>query len=116
MRWRRGSFRFPLARVKMLSPIETAGLTVTGVVALRDRTRAVIAEASRVHLRVRSPENPLCHPSVGLDRGPGAVRSSLELMPRSGWESGRVLAEDSVVVRLCGAGLGLGLASHNGLG
>ena len=44
----KGSFRFQRARVKVLPPIETAGLTVNDVVALRDRTRAVIADARRV--------------------------------------------------------------------
>ena len=46
----KGSFRFQRARarVKVLAPIETVGLTVNDVVALRDRTRAVIAEARRV--------------------------------------------------------------------
>ena len=46
----KGSFRFQRARarVKVLAPSETSGLTVNDVVALRDRTRAVIAEVRRV--------------------------------------------------------------------
>lgn len=43
----KGTFQFQRARarVKVLAPIETAGLTLDDVVALRERTRAVIAEA-----------------------------------------------------------------------
>ena len=46
-----------------------------------------------------------------LDRGPGAVRSPLELLPRGGWVGG-VLAGECVVGLVCGAGLGFGLVGH----
>jgi len=39
-----------------------------------------------------------------LDRGPGAGRSPLELLPRGGRVGGQVLAEECVVGVWCGAG------------
>jgi 1-acyl-sn-glycerol-3-phosphate acyltransferase len=49
----KGSFRFQKARarVKVLSPIETAGLTLDDVEALREKTRSIIAEARTVLAR-----------------------------------------------------------------
>lgn len=49
----KGSFRFQKAhaRVKVLDPIETAGLSLDDVGALRDRVRALIAEAHVLLLR-----------------------------------------------------------------
>lgn len=45
----KGTFRFQAARarVKVLEPIDTTGLTMDDVPALRERTRAVIADARR---------------------------------------------------------------------
>lgn len=49
----KGSFRFQRsrARVKVLPPIETAGLTLDDVAAMRERTRELIAEARKVLVR-----------------------------------------------------------------
>jgi hypothetical protein len=49
----KGSFRFQRAhaRVKVLDPIETKGLTIDDVGALRDRVRALIEDAHTRLLR-----------------------------------------------------------------
>jgi 1-acyl-sn-glycerol-3-phosphate acyltransferase len=49
----KGSFRFQRAhaRVKVLDPIETKGLSLDDVGALRDRVRTLIAEAHALMLR-----------------------------------------------------------------
>lgn len=49
----KGSFRFQRARarVKVLAPIETSGLTLADVAALREKTRTLIAEARAVMAR-----------------------------------------------------------------
>jgi 1-acyl-sn-glycerol-3-phosphate acyltransferase len=49
----KGSFRFQKARarVKVLDPIETKGLTIDDVGALRDRVRALIEDAHTALLR-----------------------------------------------------------------
>ncbi|MEO6446564.1 MAG: lysophospholipid acyltransferase family protein, partial [Gemmatimonadaceae bacterium] len=45
----KGTFRFQRARarVKVLPPIDTTGLTLDDIVEIRDRTRAIIADARR---------------------------------------------------------------------
>jgi 1-acyl-sn-glycerol-3-phosphate acyltransferase len=45
----KGTFRFQRARarVKVLPPIETTGLTLDDIGSLRDRTRTIIAEARK---------------------------------------------------------------------
>ncbi len=49
----KGTFRFQRAhaRVKVLAPIDTTGLTLDDVAALRDRTRDIIAEARTALMR-----------------------------------------------------------------
>ena len=49
----KGTFRFQRARarVKVLPPIETSGMTLDDIATLRERTRTVIAEARHVLLR-----------------------------------------------------------------
>jgi 1-acyl-sn-glycerol-3-phosphate acyltransferase len=49
----KGTFRFQKARarVKVLPPIEVTGMTIADVAELRDRTRAVIAEARHALVR-----------------------------------------------------------------
>jgi 1-acyl-sn-glycerol-3-phosphate acyltransferase len=49
----KGTFRFQRAhaRVRVLPPIETAGLTLADVAALRERTRSIIAEARQALVR-----------------------------------------------------------------
>jgi len=53
----KGTFRFQRARarVKVLPPIETTGMTMDDLATLRDRTRDVIAEARRKLLRELEP-------------------------------------------------------------
>lgn len=56
----KGTFRFrrARARVKVLPPIETTGLTLDDVATLRERTRAMIAEARQALLRELQQASP----------------------------------------------------------
>jgi 1-acyl-sn-glycerol-3-phosphate acyltransferase len=60
----KGSLRFQKARarVRVLDPIETTGLTLDDLAALRERTRAVIAEARKALVREMQGGMPVAIP------------------------------------------------------